>query len=398
MIKQKALFIIFLLVLSTPTFASDIRLFSMGDMQGVIEDESDYNRDVTFIPAIRNSRVSNVFTDNHFDQRFPGNDCILAPWALQDYTRQGRSTTNNYDMLIKVDRSSGFAFQYEEQNRDYISHYYDATSAPQTIKRYGYTTKSTIAYGSALSSWFAYGLGYENLAMSDKYVGTVTSLSGTNCREDGTVNGAFIGARFGDISRYFSVGYGGGYGDLVSKDDTGELFYQKIYAPSRSHAAVSYRMPDNIITFKAMAYSSVYPTDNNVKSIVGMQIRPVQGMIFGIATSSQYCGQYIIYRRHIGFEQKLTDFFTWRLGAVDKSINYDISQYQRRFFSDSMAGFELRIFSNLSIEGAYMNYTDVYGPTETWSSIPHVVQTSAYSFSNTESRNELFLGGIKYTF
>jgi hypothetical protein len=400
MIKRKALaLLLFIFLFSVPALTSEIRLMGMGDMQGIIDDDTDYDRDVTFIPSIINSHVFSDITSNNFVQAFPGNNSVSTPGLLRDFNRSGSGLTANTDILMKLDKNIGVNIKYSEQDRTYMTRYYDA-GVPYSIKRNGDTQQSLVSYGSAPTNWFAYGAGYENYSVSDAYTGTETGFPATTCQEDGGMDSVFFGTRFGDNSHYVSFGSGLGNGMMTSKTASVELMSKNVNSPSRGHAIFCYRTNDNLITFKGGGYSEVTPFESYVKGLLGMQIKVAKGLLLGVATVQQYFGDYIIYSRNIGIEHKFNDLVTWRAGIIDKNITYSASPMDRRFFSDYTLGLELNIFPNLSFEGVYRSYEDIYGAYDTWSAMPNFIQTNdkTYNYYDTDKRSDLFMCGLKYTF
>ncbi len=394
-------------------YCSPLRLLAMGDMQGILDDDSDYLYDIGFLAVTAKNNVSISNLSNSFKESLPQNNFTPAyPSDVLDLSRSGDRSASDVDAVYRFSSWSAMCLHYQDQSKSYNSSYVVSTSETDQLSRQGTTDQAMVGLGFDVADWMSIGLGYDYYSSLDKYDGTQASRTGVRCEETGLSQGMFYGVLFHSPSFYFSLGLGGNdMSQLTTKDLAGnEIRSYQIEGPANAHLLIGGKMFDGKLGLRYGAFIHKTPEGLEGRSLMGMQIIPVKWITIGAGYIMDIYEWSCAYKTNFGLEWAFTDAFKFRCGIINKTTySYSIqdqvgdywwSDYEGKEVSstDYTAGFEYDINDSLALECAYKNYQSVDGSYDDWMAASQYLAYDNYFDSASSDRNSEGIVSLRYFF
>jgi hypothetical protein len=401
---KKILILFLLIACGFSAYGSELRLMGMGELQGIIDDDTDYLYDITALPTVKSSQISVWQMTNSFSNYFPMNN---APSTyILELRREGSNNNNSINGIFKFGRQFAVAVHSDLKLRDFFATYLDSLGVQQTLKRKGSSNTKFAGFGYSPVYWFTFGAGYEEQLMDDVYTGSETTrpdgADGINCEETGHARSVFYGLRFGYPAMYVSFGAGGGSSLLETEDRTQGIIGQvRGRGLERASMMFGSKFFSGRVGIKYGYFSKMTPTGNEGKSLLGIEIRPGRNLTMGFGSCYEIYDDFYTSTFNVGLEYSLTSDFKFRCGMVDKVIRYSwgiIDLKDSQNLQDYTLGFEYKITGSLVLEGAYKDYADVYGGYNNWCAASWYQQSTDYYYTPTRDRNYVYMFGLNYYF
>jgi hypothetical protein len=404
--------ICFTVSLASASYCSSLRLMAMGDMQGIIDDDSDYLWDVAYLPFVGKSSVSISYLDNAFQADLPNNNITPVFSDIIDLNRNGNRNAYNADIVEKFGPSFAMNLRLNNETRDFSSTYIDETGAEQKLERKGTTTQGVAGLAYDIGDWLALGIGYESYITDDQYTGSEPSREGINCSEQGDSKGLTYSLRFHSPDFFFTLGSGGQETSVLeTKDDTeGLIGTRSITGPVNSHLMIGGKLLSGKLELRYGAFLHKTPYGDNGRSLLGMQIMPFKQLVIGLGSCLDMDSCFVdITKSMIGVEYSITNNIKLRCGLENKSVvsyHYaddslwggDFPEGSEQDSTDYSCGFEYDLTENLILECAYKDYQDICGGYQTFGAASYYASYWDYWYSSSENRNHLIACSIKWCY
>ncbi|MBU1026182.1 MAG: hypothetical protein KKA31_00460, partial [Candidatus Margulisbacteria bacterium] len=185
------------------SFAYNLRLMTMGDAEGLINEGNDYSNYIEQINGINISNVSVAHLNDSFSCGFPQNNRPSS--YIYDLEKKG--VRQGYDLNFAQPFSNGFnlGILYFNEARDYRSSYINSSGNFQMLNRAGRAEAKTVILGYKLTDWFDLAVAYDDTAQFDTYGGTETTREGVVKQESSFYRGLSYGLRLYNENCWFNL-------------------------------------------------------------------------------------------------------------------------------------------------------------------------------------------------
>jgi hypothetical protein len=412
--------------MASACYSSPLRLMAMGDMQGIVEDDSDYLRDTTALAFLKNNQLTLSALSNSFSNSFD-KSAVSSPqfdFSSRAYDWSGTRGLYDFSMNYKINDPLSMFVQYSDQDNNYkMSYLYnydldlDHHAYDVSVVRKGamQTTSAGLSYKAL--DWLVLGVAYKQYYLSDRYnedgeynnTGAIPPIgTGTysiSYSKQSLTSMMLYDLRFFNKDAYLSWRYEGNifnpsYSDSVAFD--------------RYCVAGAYRIFSGMATLNA-GYSRdfQYTKAFDDRSSVSLQMNPTKWITFGLGyvydDSDSNAGHYTTSSQHFGTEYAINENLYLRGGAVIKEPPDCINTvpgsgpYSSTVnYHDYSLGIEYKL-SNLSIELSYLNYQNIPDWADNWSAYtesPEITpaNTSFLYVIPSDKRSEVVALGVNYMF
>jgi len=404
MTKKIIVFLTFILFITlfSPSFASTLRLMAMGDMQGIVEDESDYQFDITSFDFKQNKNLSVEYFNTYFSNYFPQND--VPSNLIYDLERKGAEDQYRLNAFYPIDSNLAVGIGYSKATRDFRSSYINSNGDAQTLKRVGNTEMKGIIVGYALTDWFNLGLAYDDNVVNDDYTGTEASREGVFASENSNFSGLSYGIKLYNPSFWFNLTMG----DIKNTNLTSQVISTtEVYrssGPGRMSLLVGGKLLDGKVRINYGGFGKKIGYGTQMRSLLGTQIKPIDELTLGFGytydlNTSQYFDFYNLASR-IGVEYALPRLgaLKFRGGLINRSceirgafwgLGRSTTNFQDYTFG---AGYD---WGKIKFDFAYKNYQDVSGSGINWLTTSTPLNFDYVpSFSN--ERSSIYVFSVDY--
>ncbi len=382
-----------------PSFASTVRLMAMGDMQGIIEDETDYERDLTSFD-FKQKNVSSFYLYNNYGsdlfQNFPS-------YLITDLERKGAQDRYQLNAVYPLNSKFIVGIEYSRSTREYRSAYIDIDGNIQTLKRAGDTETKSVMAGYALTDWCNLGLVYDNNQQNDDYSGTETLWEGVTAKESSSFSGLSYGVKLYNPSYWFNLSMGEiKEGNLTSKTDQGTETY-KSSGPGRISLFLGGTLFDGKLRMNYGGYIRKFGYGFQENVLIGAQVKPSDQWLVGVGmtndlTTSQHFDFYD-YSVRLGAEYLVPQVSGLKVrgGMIIRSSEVrDNSYWTPIKYIANCHDYSLGIgydWGKAKLDFAYKNYQDVTGSDWLTTSTP-LSQYYIPTFGG--ERNSIYVFSVDY--
>jgi hypothetical protein len=394
---------------------------AMGDMQGIVEDESNYLQDTTALTFIKNNQLTMSALSSNFSNSFDINS--FPPYYYSSYARayDWSGTRGLYDLSMnyKISDPLSMFIQYSNQNNDYEMSYlyhYDFDWIDRTydvtVIRKGTMQATSAGLSYKALDWLVLGAAYKQYYLTDKFYEdgdfvkeSVTGEYSTSYSKQSLASMMLYDIRFFNKDSYLSLRYEGNiFNPSLSKgiDSNGYI------------VAGAYKIFSGMVTLNA-GYSRNYQYTNawEERTSVGLQVNPAKWITFGLGyvydDSESKAGYYNTSSIHLGAEYILNESIFLRGGMISKNLpqlnldpNYSGYDSLAVNYHDYTLGIGYQL-SSLSIEFSYLNYQNIPDCADNWSAFTESPEITPYVpilvyAKPSDKRSEVVAIGVNYMF
>jgi hypothetical protein len=401
--KKAILYFILIFILVTSggnSFASTLRLMAMGEMQGIVEDDSDYKIDTASIASGQKNRISVDYLFSNFTNKFSQN--LTPSSAIYDLQRKGVRDEYQIDAVYQLNPSFTLGLEYSKKIRDYRSSYINQDGDWQRLERNGNEELKSIMVGYKVTEWFDLGLVYDDHVQSDNFDGTEASREGVVAKENSSFRGLACGLRFHSPGFWFSLTAGEDRGsDLTSQTISTTEVYRGT-GPGRIGLRLGGRLWDGKILINYGGHQRKFAYNSELKSFLGIQINSYENMILGVGfalkrETSKYL-DFDNYSTNLGIEYSLPTNKNMKIrgGVINRYV--DVRDFYmgvtRSTFQDYTFGLGYD-WGKFKFDFAYKNYQDTPGGVDDWSAVSTPL-TKDYVYTMTDQRNSIYVFSAGY--
>ncbi len=383
-----------------PSCASPLRLMAMGEMQGIVEDDTDYERDITSYD-FKQKNASIGYLSNYFSNSLPQN--TTPSDLIYDLERKGTQDKYQLDAVYPVNSILAVGIGYCKETRDFRSSYVNSSGNTQTLKRTGNTELKNIVLGYALADWFNLGLAYDDNIQSDDFTGTEISREGVVAKESSAFRGLSYGLKMYNPSFWFNLSLGEiKEGNITSQTISTTEVYRSS-SPGRISLLIGGKLLDGRIRINYGGFGRKITYGSQTRSLLGMQINPREDLIIGLGyTYDLNSGRYLDFydlSSKIGFEYAIPHIedFKFRAGLINKTVkarNFGFILPDETNFQDYALGFGYK-WGNINLDFAYKNYQNVPGESDSWAAVSTPLSFN-YVYTPSNERNSIYAFSASY--
>jgi len=416
---MKKVFILLILIsiaalVASACYSSPLRLMAMGDMQGIVEDESDYLQDTTALAFIKNNQLTSSALSSNFSNSFDKTALSLPDIYTRAYDWSGIRGLCDLSMNYKINDPLSMFIQYSNQNNDYEMSYIsindlDTRAYDVSVVRKGtmQTTSTGLSYKAL--DWLVLGAVYKQYYLADHYneEGNYTTIGTIPPVVTGEYSASYSKQSFTSMMLYDIRAF--------NKDSYLSFRYEgNIFNPSSSVAinsdryviAGAYKILSGMATLRA-GYSRKYQYTNawEERTASGLQVKPSKWITIGFGfaedDSESSAGHYKISSAHLGTEYILNESLFLRGGAISKNRPYNKDSVTPNYLDYTLGiGYQL---SSLSIEFSYLNYQNIPDWADDWSAYTASPEFTSYFPvlcypEPSDKRSEVVAIGVNYMF
>ncbi|MGB9585826.1 MAG: hypothetical protein ACPL7A_00215 [Anaerolineales bacterium] len=372
----------------------------MGEMQGIVENETDYQCDITSFDFKQKSASIGYFSD-YFSNSLPRNSTPSN--LIYDLERKGSQDKYQLDAVYPVNSSLVVGMGYSKETRDFRSSYVNSRGNTQTLKRTGNTELKNIIVGYALVDWFNLGLAYDDNIQNDDFTGTEISREGVIAKESSCFRGLSYGIKMHTPSFWFNLSLGEiKEGNITSQTISTTEVYRSS-GPGRISLLIGGKLLDGRLRINYGVFGRKITYGFQTMSLLGMQITPHEDLIIGLGftydlSSGRYLDLYNLFSK-IGFEYAVPHIegFKFRAGLINKTVgarNFRFILPAEANFQDYALGFGYK-WRNFNLDFAYKNYQNVPGGTNSWAAFSTPLSFD-YVYTPSSERNSVYAFSASY--
>lgn len=377
------------------SYASPLRLMAMGDMQGIVEDESDYLYDVTALQSIQNNHISLFSGITNYVNTFNKNN--LNDFTT-DYDRSGSSSPYNVTTAFKGNNGVAIYASYFNQNVDSDMSYFTSTGIDWSYKEYdvtakkiGYFESSSLGISYKVNDWLIIGATAKNSSFNFHYVERALCASPSI---------ETIENEYDETSTKF---YSGTYLRLCN-----EKAFLSLYSKSSlASVAAGYQFIPGVFSFDFLYDDD--SVDNDIlkrREAGGITIKPFDNLTCAIGMTQNwftFLGEKSIISANLGAEYILNNALAVRFGTILKGPYYNHFALSDDNLLDLTFGIGYKI-GPCSFELSALYYQDV--PTNSfnyWNAVPNPdlseLSRRVYGdHSVSDQHNLLLMTGFEFIF
>ena len=352
-----------------PSYASTLRLLAMGDMQGIVEDETDYELDITSF-AFKQKNVSIEYANNYFSNSFPQND--VPSVLIYDLERKGSQDKYQINTVYPINSDLVLGIGYTNETRDFRSSYLNSSGNMQTLKRTGNTELRSIVMGYALADWFNLGLAYDDNLVNDDYSGTEISREGVVAKESSGSRGLSYGIRLYNPSFWFNLTLGEIKNANLTSQTISTTEVYRSSGPGRVSLLVGGKLLDGRLRINYGAFGKKIGYGLQMRSLLGAEIKPFDELTLGLGytydiNSSHYFDFYN-FASKLGVEYTVPWISALKLrgGLINRlcEFGWEFGRSTINFQDYTLgAGYD---WGKIKFDFAYKNYQDASGSGTNW--------------------------------
>jgi len=390
------IFIYFISTFGFVSYASSLRLMAMGDMRGIVEDESDYIYDVTVLPFIKNNQLNISSGTVNYSESFENTNSDLKA----DYARSGKCGLYNMALAYKLNNDLAVYTSYFNQNIDSEMSYYASSGIDGPYKEYdvtsrksGYIESTNIGIGYRTFDWLVLGAVAKSESVNYRYLENgIITLGGSGIVENkykktDILTASGVAIRLFNERAFLSFGY-------------------NALTPT---IAAGYKIYPETLAFKAIFYGEAFD-DSSIsvygRGAAGFTLKPVNNFICAISfagTQNKVNRENMTSSSHLGIEYNLNEIYVIRGGTIYKG-HLD-HMFDKKVYGPMDLTFGIGYKqNNYSFELSALYYQDVpISVFNYWNAVPdrNLSRLTPFVYRDhtiSQQRNLLLIMGMEYVF
>ncbi len=386
--------------MSSACHCSSLRLMAMGDMQGIMEDESDYLYDVTALSTLKNSQIYLSSGISNLSNSFPKQ---TYPHSYDERTSAGGF--HNINVALKLSDQIAMYTAYSNMNVNSDISYFTFTGVDLTEKDYdvntnkkGYFESLEIGLSYKALDWLVLGASSKRGEANFHYSEEADIISGGS----GHISNEYDEVIIKDVPGIFTR--------IFNNNAYLALYYQ---AGNKTGDVISangdYQVIPNLLSAHFMSnYTDLYeiPIATQRRQAAGISLKLFKNTTLGFGAAKNWyfvnSDKNVFTSTNAGIEYKIYDDLSVLCGAILKNLPADTNYLETNNLLDLTFGVNYRK-ADYSFELACVYYQDVpVNMSNFWNTIPPMTGLQSPGDGREHlisgQRNMLILGGLECSF
>jgi len=395
------LFMVFFVLISVcPAFSSNLRLLAMGEMQGIVEDESDYELNPAEIASKQNRSLEIDYFSNSYGNYFPRNN--YPSDLIYDLERKGGEDNYKVRAVYGIGPKYRLGIIYDKNQEDFRSAYVNYAGHTHTLRKIGNSEIMQVILGYPFADWANVAIAYNGSSVRNDFSGTEATREGVQAKENSAYSGLACGIKLYNPWFWFDLAVGETKDVALTSQTLSQVYTYHKNSPGMISYLLGAKLLENKVRVNCGGYSRSMGYETQSHSFLGVEMHPQNSLILGIGSDYDlktagyfdFCS----IATKVGAEYLLPQIKNLKLraGIISRAFNLGRSYFEDAYVycQDYTCGLGYE-WGRFKLDFAYKNYEDVTGLGENWLTTSTPL-SPIYIFTYGSERNAQYAISVKY--